>query len=711
MEVRCALTWKEFESSLIGERYFRLLDKQPVSAQAREERRCAMKWLELFRKEEVWKWARDSWIASAVRNDDDDCLPVLKTQLRAHLLDLRTRLDLSQLEEFWTWVIRLSGGIDHCADIWRAVGARMGATLTDARTIVEQEQAYCELLMECAEQIGEPRLRWARMVIEQVAQSRTVPSIPSRTSCVQIACVWERRMPGSDLLRPGVLIRVELHPRESANSRWLLDDDLIEKSLRDALERIPRVIGQARCYAVALARNDISWQLVTGTSAALPIMVGQLLASVTSDNTQAVLQPWMCITGGINSDGTPEPVANIGEKLHLLQTEGVRSLLTPGALRAAADMGPLKVEPTTPRRPDLPTLQFVPGGLTAFIDILRQQHLIWPAQLPPPVPHSEIRRQLRWPLALALLAFIAAMTLLVRDRIASRPFTSIPSHSLDGPAQREAAAAPENDDMLQRWAFPLLRQIQRANVDGTYSVDPHDFYNHEGVKSVPELPAINAEGYVILEDHRCFDLRQWVPIDDKDLLKRLPIEPAVFTRRLKIRKIRRNGSEVFVRLQLRTGGFQAWWRKDRDSDLLLTSKRLEGLHDNDVDIVELVVDISNQGNDGQPFWVTARAVIWNGWQDQQLKHKPDWAAVRTDVGCQRASLLVLLPTDKICLSAEGYRCRTNESAPVTDNVSAKDGFDNTRGMIFRIFNWPEPGYSYHVQWKWKNRTSEASTAR
>ena len=129
----------------------------------------------------------------------------------------------------------------------------------------------------------------------------------------------------------------------------------------------------------------------------------------------------------------------------------------------------------------------------------------------------------------------------------------------------------------------------------------------------------------------------------------------------------------------------------------------------DVDTFELDIDVTQLGNDGKPFAVIVHAVIWNGFQGQELSTPEDktrvweWASTRIDSETQKACLLIKLPNGKFCTAAQANRNRIGDTVWLRSPVSADDFVDPAEGVIYRSFKSPEPGFVYSLRWQWTDR--------
>jgi hypothetical protein len=178
------------------------------------------------------------------------------------------------------------------------------------------------------------------------------------------------------------------------------------------------------------------------------------------------------------------------------------------------------------------------------------------------------------------------------------------------------------------------------------------FRNRLQATEVIEAPGnIYFDGLTILYDSKVYDSTEWVRVLRAEDVKTKPIEPAYYTRVLKLRKDDPQRKKILVAFD--TGGFAVVplpdpWRQG-DRVYYRTNKKMsESL--GPLRTTYLEIDISNLGNDGAPFELELHAIYFNGVQDQIHGHyrsglhkRWDWWGSRVLPGTEMADLTILLP--------------------------------------------------------------------
>ncbi len=159
-------------------------------------------------------------------------------------------------------------------------------------------------------------------------------------------------------------------------------------------------------------------------------------------------------------------------------------------------------------------------------------------------------------------------------------------------------------------------------------------------------------GFDVLENSGFTDFSRWRPVP-ADQLQSGRIEPTFLTTVLRIRKHLGQPNNRELIWQYRTSGYAVdprcpdrpcRVRKYTDQDKMPDDR--QGRVQRTMTVWELVVDLSDAGNDGKPFEVTMYAIYWNAFHDQERGRPGEWLGVRLDYPAAAVSEALLLPPGK-----------------------------------------------------------------
>jgi hypothetical protein len=690
--------WEQFSKSVARGSFFADFDALSPTPADQEERRQRLRWLKLLRTDRIFGWAAESnsWVSLGLEKGNRDVLPVAVLLLRRYLLDLATRRDVSLISRFWRWVTARVDLDGRLGDLWEQRASRLASTLqaSGTRPISEQESEFAQILKECGKVVaGHNNMEWASRELISLATTRSKPPGIGGCPSARVVCVWESPHDPGRLLRAGIVLELRLECRSGKNDCKTFGDDF-----RDALAGVRQIHGKHNSYAISHELDDLGAGVLVGASGAMSVLVAQRLAARRPDGPQETLAPWVAISSAIDrANHRGMRAGQLAQKAALLAEEGVRVILTANAEGWEHDDGltAAAAGATTPTSAPITNRHLLPievvgidGGACEFESYLRKIQSLWPATLAP-LPGRD-----RWRFAtLALFVLIAVLfgTFLVTRR--NETLARIPEKTSWLVPQPFTDVASKREELIS-WARALAAQV---------GDDPDRYDRLHGISGPTLLSSAVADGFEILEDLRCFDLTHWMPVHDPRDLKRRPIEPQLFTRRLTLRKTRFTGP-VHLQLQYRTSGYCMWWRPERPGDTVRRG-HMTNLPAAACETSELDVDLTSLGNDGKPFVVEARGVVWNGFQDQQLHVGLDWAATRTDSPTLRSSLLILLPPSKRLSSAIAFQTEIDSKIRSRSVPSALDFVNAEAGLIYREINAPIPGYIYAAEWEWADRAT------
>ena len=298
----------------------------------------------------------------------------------------------------------------------------------------------------------------------------------------------------------------------------------------------------------------------------------------------------------------------------------------------APDGGRTADGPARPNASGMKIYEYVNPSLDRFADLLINRRCAWVAD----VGRTHTRRR-----------FIATAGLLAAGTAAEAIFR---------PTNRELVHVP-----IPRPETPAMKHhrqeaMREKAAEAQHYFDPPlampEKYLHDvlGAEEVSKPPAETSfRGLEVLHDSKFFDSSDWQEVPSLEALSRTPVEPAYYTRVLRLRKT--EGAPRRVACEFNTGGFCVVpvaipSRRDKvfyQRKPMPESKRAGGM----TLTTYLVIDISELGKEGRPFDLIVNAVWFNGAQDQQLRCAAyDWWGTRLVTGTVKADLAVRLPTTR-----------------------------------------------------------------
>ena len=249
-----------------------------------------------------------------------------------------------------------------------------------------------------------------------------------------------------------------------------------------------------------------------------------------------------------------------------------------------------------------------------------------------------------------------------------------------------------------------------------YACKPEVWPRPTDVEMVEAITPFDDSGFEVLDKSILFDLSAWREAPE-DLRRIERIEPAFATKVLRLRKRRGHESKTDRwKFQARSRGLlpqqrvalpmaPVIYRSQKEPGILVVNEEKVPIK-----LAEVVVDLSDIGNDYQPFLIVTHTIYWNGFQDQVSGKAYDWAAQRfihDEPDDRSADLAVRLPKSK----------KLVEWGMSKDPVSAKkigraslpgqapgSTYDEKRRLLFWQFRKPiEPGHVYSILWSWADR--------
>jgi hypothetical protein len=199
-------------------------------------------------------------------------------------------------------------------------------------------------------------------------------------------------------------------------------------------------------------------------------------------------------------------------------------------------------------------------------------------------------------------------------------------------------------------------------------------------------------GLKILHDSKFYDSIDWTEVNSEEELASTPKEPAYYTRVLRLQK--ENNAPRAIAAEFNTGGLcvvpvmnESRGDKVYHSLKTMYESRAAG---NLTKTTYLVIDISQMGNDGQPFDLVMNAIWFNGTQDQQLrfytdgpkkglKVDHDWWGTRVCPGTAHADLAIRLPDSRSFGPVTHWVRKEDETGRLVPFREVKEG-DSTGGF-------------------------------
>jgi hypothetical protein len=239
----------------------------------------------------------------------------------------------------------------------------------------------------------------------------------------------------------------------------------------------------------------------------------------------------------------------------------------------------------------------------------------------------------------------------------------------------------------------------------------------ENVEVIHTKPMrFEADGFEIQATSRYWDLSLWKPVAPDELSTKA-VQPAFTTTVVTIRKLELSERTRFFSVFYRTSGLGVYPRARVIATPQIAIgarvKKYEFLEEMPADrrgnrvrsmtTWELVIDLSEVGNDQKPFQLIDHAIWWNGLQDQTYGSASDWVAARFDYPVESADLAIRLPSNKrltdwgVCdFPSGGHQPFPSSQAPGT-YVNHKSG------LLYWKFPKPVPNRVYRIDWAWEDR--------
>jgi hypothetical protein len=118
---------------------------------------------------------------------------------------------------------------------------------------------------------------------------------------------------------------------------------------------------------------------------------------------------------------------------------------------------------------------------------------------------------------------------------------------------------------------------------------------------------------------------------------------------------------------------------------------------------ELVIDLSEAGNNGEVFEVVIHALWWNVLQDQEQGKSSDWIASRIDYSVEQTNEMILLPRSKRLLRWGFSDFPVGSDHPYPADQAPGTRIDPEKGFIYWEIPHPNQSWVYRIDWTWQHR--------
>ncbi len=720
-----------------------------------DELAAHLRWASLLTTDRLWGWLRQdkgAECALAAPRCEDAWHTALSVLLERHLLNLDTRFNPEPLFEFWEWVTTTAKCNSTIPGIWRrnedALRGSCGEGVLSLEDIVVQEQIFADMLLRAEEVLAEApgKLRWATDTVARLAARRSgggVGRLPRR-SFARVVFAFEEGLPAE--LRPAILVDLELG-EQGGGEPYVDPKEVFNSDFYQAVRHVAeKLVGRRRFHQLQFqppSGVEFAAGSLTGESGGLAILLAQILANRPSGRWRKnwfALPPWVVVTATLDpkAEGRACPVGAVEAKIKLLREEGVRVVVVANATPQLTAVSKV-LEPFRGRH-GLATLR-ANRSPQRTAERLIEERCAWQADIDKP----SSRRAFLLATVTAGLG-VATGAYLFSDR---RPQT--------------VAMQRHQQAMLRRKAEEVKLHAAQFGIDAYF----RDVLKATEIKAVPvwgvaaaglgacpfgqgpllaaspliirqpdfrQAPAETSfRGLKILLDSKFFDSADWAEVTSLEELARSPIEPAYFTRVLRLQK--ENNAPRAIAAEFNTGGLCVVpvVNESRGDKVFYCSKPMDESKAPGklTRTTYLVIDISGMGNeigkDGkpEPFDLVVNAIWFNGAQDQRLRIYEDgpkkgqrvdhdWWGTRIWPGTAWGDLAVRLPKHRAFGSVRRF-LRKEEAGKLIPFREVPEGDPGDLEPTYKespVYVWTFPckrdeemgfRWIYSIQWEWKER--------
>jgi hypothetical protein len=739
-----------------------------------EDLTAHLRWASLLTTDRLWDWLKQdkgAECALAAGRCEVAWQAAFAVLLERHLLNLGTRFDPNPLFEFWEWVTTAAKCNGIVAGIWRQnekdIRGSCGEGTLSLEHIVAQEKTFAEVLLRAEDAMSKApgKLEWATKTVRRLAARRSgggVGDLPC-SSFARVVFAWEDGVPAE--LRPAILIDLELG-KQGAGEPYIDSGEVFGSTFHQAVRHVAeKLIGRRRFHQLRFqppSGVELAPGALTGESGGLAILLAQILANRHTGRWPKhwfALPPWVVVTATLDSDseGRPCGVGAIEAKIRLLREMGVRLVVVAnetaqltmvtnvlrrfegrdGMATMWADRSPrrtaerlidegcawqtdIEKAPIISRRAALLAvgglaLTAVGSGIIGACCFSDSRTV----EVPQPRPQTEAMKQ-----GLELHPPLKKKAEEVREYAAQ---SGIDSYFRDVLKATEIRACPVwGVSAAGMGASPFgqgpLLAATTAKTDATV-------YLIEDKVSFRQAPVETSfRGLKILLDSKFFDSSDWAEVSSLEELARKPIEPAYFTRVLRLQK--ENDAPHAIAAEFNTGGLCVVpvMNPSRGDKVYYCLKPMDESKAAGklTRTAYLVIDISQMGNDGQPFDLVVNAIWFNGAQDQRLRFYEDgpkkgqrvdhdWWGTRIWPGTACADLAVRLPKHRAFGSVRRFLRKEDETRKLIPFKEVPEGDPGDLEPTYKespLYVWTFPckrdeelgfRWIYSIQWEWKER--------
>lgn len=737
-----------------------------------EELAGRLQWAPLFATARLWSWLRQdegARCALAAPRCEDAWKTILAVLLERHLLDLNTRFDTGPLFEFWEWVTNAAECPGPIAKIWREneadFRASCGVGSLSLEDIIGQEATFARLLLRAEESLrnAPSKMQWATDTVARLVARRSggIEKTRPRRAFAQVVFAWDGEFVDDvrRVFQPALLIDFELGD-QGASDTDIVRGDVFHETFRQSVGHVAeRLIGRRRFHQLRYQPPpgiDLPPQSLRGGSGGLAILLTQLLANDNSSRRRLyfAIPPWVVITATLDpeAEGRARSVGAIDAKFRLLREMGVRVVVVADEteqltritrvldqFKGQSGMATLRAD----RSPERTAERLIEHGCA------------WPADI-------EKRPLVSRRVIIAGLTVAALTGAGITALVSPNSKTVWMPVELPRPQTEAMKIGLALQSKLNEKAFEVQKHAEQLGIDSylrkvlmateihavpvwgaaavglgasSFGTAPLLAASQLMLKKPEFRPRPPAEssfrGLKVLQDSKFFDCTDWAEVTSLDELASKPIEPAYFTRVLRLQKTSVAPSTIAI--EFNTGGLcvvPVVNESRRDKVYFCTKLMNESQADEQLTrTTYLVIDISKMGNGGQPFDLTVNAVYFNGSQDQRLrkykqgpkkgqKVENDWWGTRVNPGTANADLAIRLPKSRSFHRVSHWVRKEDESGTLVPYKEVREGDplwapaghatgtytegpDSVWVIPCETDDAQEFRWIYSLQWKWK----------
>jgi serine/threonine-protein kinase len=216
-------------------------------------------------------------------------------------------------------------------------------------------------------------------------------------------------------------------------------------------------------------------------------------------------------------------------------------------------------------------------------------------------------------------------------------------------------------------------------------------------------------GFDVLENSGFLDFSRWRPVPPNQLQSGR-VDPTFLTTVLRLRKHLGQPNNKELIWQYRSSGYAVDprcanrpCRVRRYSYLETMPDDRQGQVQKTMTVWEGVIDVSDAGNDGEPFDVTINAIYWNAFHDQENGRPGEWMGIRLDYPAADVNQTILMPGSKRLKSCGFSAFPKDTERPLPSEQAPGSVVDQARGKLYWEIPDPKQDWVYRIDWSWQDR--------